>query len=55
MATRVACVQLAPALGEVVANIDMAASAIADAVAVGADVVVLPELVTSGYMFTDAA
>ena len=53
MATRVACVQLAPALGEVAANTTMAASAIADAVAIGADIVVLPELVTSGYMFSD--
>ena len=52
--TRVACVQLAPTLGAVAANIDMAATAIADAVSMGADIVVLPELVTSGYMFTDA-
>lgn len=50
--TRVACIQLAPALGAVRANIDMAAAAISEAVAGGADIVVLPELVTSGYMLS---
>jgi predicted amidohydrolase len=44
---------LAPTLGAVAANLDMSAAAIADAVAAGADVAVLPELVTSGYMFAD--
>lgn len=52
--TRVACVQLAPLLGTVDANLDAAAAAIAGAVAGGAQIVVLPELVTSGYMFADA-
>lgn len=32
----------------------MSADAVAQAVAAGAEIVVLPELVTSGYMFTDA-
>lgn len=52
--TRVACVQLAPVLGDLEANLDASTAAIADAVADGAQIVVLPELVTSGYMFADA-
>ena len=52
--TRIACAQIAPTLGAVAANIELSAGAIADAVAQGADVVVLPELATSGYMFADA-
>ncbi|BBY61166.1 nitrilase-related carbon-nitrogen hydrolase [Mycolicibacterium sarraceniae] len=52
--TRIACAQIAPTLGAVAANVELSASAIADAVAQGADVVVLPELATSGYMFADA-
>ena len=52
--TRIACAQIAPTLGAVAANFALSAGAIANAVADGADVVVLPELVTSGYMFTDA-
>ncbi len=47
--TRVACLQLAPRLGEVVAN----QARIAEAVrACDADIVVLPELATSGYAFS---
>lgn len=46
--------QLAPRIAEVEANLRMAAGAIADAAAGGADVVVLPELVTSGYVFDGA-
>ncbi|SBS77594.1 putative amidohydrolase [uncultured Mycobacterium sp.] len=52
--TRIACAQIAPTLGAVSANVELSAGAIADAVAQGADVVVLPELATSGYMFADA-
>jgi len=52
--TRIACAQFAPTIGELTGNLEMSATAIADAVAAGADVVVLPELVTSGYMFADA-
>ena len=51
---RVACVQLAPVLGDVDANLVASTAAIAEAVTGGAQIVVLPELVTSGYMFTDA-
>ena len=49
--TRITCVQMAPVLGDLAGNADRATAAIADAVAGGADVVVLPELVTSGYVF----
>ncbi|BBY67362.1 nitrilase-related carbon-nitrogen hydrolase [Mycolicibacterium helvum] len=52
--TRIACAQLAPTIGAVADNIELSSDAIADAVAQGADVVVLPELATSGYMFADA-
>lgn len=48
--TRVAVQQLAPVLGDLSANRTLTARAIDEALAAGADVVVLPELVTSGYM-----
>ena len=51
---RIACAQLAPRIGAVADNLEMSAAAVADAVAAGADIVVLPELVTSGYFFADA-
>jgi 5-aminopentanamidase len=49
--TRVACQQLAPSLGDLEANRALTRNAIDEAVDAGAEVVVLPELVTSGYMF----
>ena len=49
--TRVACHQLAPVLGDLEGNRARALAAIDAAAAAGADVVVLPELVTSGYVF----
>jgi predicted amidohydrolase len=49
----VACCQLSLRVGEVEANRARAAAAIEDAAARGARVVVLPELVNSGYVFTD--
>jgi predicted amidohydrolase len=49
--TRVVCQQLAPVLGDLEHNREMARQAIRDAAGAGADVVVLPELVSSGYMF----
>lgn len=49
--TRIACVQLAPVVGDLAGNAQRARAAIAAAVAGGADVVVLPELSTSGYVF----
>jgi 5-aminopentanamidase len=50
----VACCQLAPRIGEVEPNRAAAAAAIEDAAARGAQVVVLPELCVSGYVFEDA-
>lgn len=49
--TRVACQQLAPAIADLDANRALSLRAIAEATDAGADVVVLPELVSSGYMF----
>ncbi|NIZ92143.1 nitrilase-related carbon-nitrogen hydrolase [Kineococcus rubinsiae] len=49
--TRVVCAQLAPRLLDLDANRAASTAAVEVAVAGGADVVVLPELVTSGYVF----
>ena len=54
-ATVVACCQLAPVLGDPAANRELAADAVARAVQRGARVVVLPELVSSGYVFESQA
>ncbi|MCX2934061.1 hydrolase [Mycobacterium sp. CVI_P3] len=51
--TRIACAQIDPMIGAVATNLELSANAVADAVAQGADVVVLPELATSGYMLAD--
>jgi len=50
---RVAAVQLAPALMDLAGNAARSAAAISTALADGADVVVLPELATSGYVLAD--
>jgi predicted amidohydrolase len=47
-----ACAQLAPEFGDLAGNRRRAAAAIRDAAAAGADLVVLPELCTTGYAFT---
>jgi 5-aminopentanamidase len=47
----VACCQLAPRVGDADANRALARAAIVDAAARGAQVVVLLELVNSGYVF----
>jgi 5-aminopentanamidase len=53
--TVVACCQLAPAFGQLAANRDLTAAAVSAAAARGASVVVLPELVSSGYVFESRA
>ena len=50
----VAVCQLAPVLGDVAGNVERARAAMESAAARGAEVVVLPELVTTGYAFEDA-
>ncbi len=52
--TLVSCHQLAPRVGEIAHNRALSIAAIERAAADGADVVVLPELVSSGYMFESA-
>ncbi len=53
--TVVACCQLAPVLGDPAANRELAADAVTDAATRGASVVVLPELISSGYVFESRA
>ena len=52
---RVVCSQLAPVIGDLAANCDAAVGAVRAAVAAGADLALLPELATSGYVFESAA
>lgn len=47
--------QVAPRLGDLAANRDRVAAAVEEAVALGAGLLVLPELVSSGYVFEDRA
>jgi predicted amidohydrolase len=49
----VACAQLAPIFGDVDGNRARAAEAVESAALAGADLVVLPELCTTGYAFAD--
>jgi predicted amidohydrolase len=49
--TVVVCQQLAPRIADLPGNRERSVRAVAEAVDAGADVVVLPELVTSGYVF----
>lgn len=51
---RVVCCELAPRIDDAAANREMTTHAIAEAAGSGADVIVLPELVTSGYVFASA-
>lgn len=51
MSTVVACCQLAPRFGDPAANRDLAGEAVAHAAGQGATVIVLPELMSSGYVF----
>jgi len=50
---RVALAQVAPHLGEVVANLEMVAERVRAAAAEGADLVVFPELALTGYLLSD--
>jgi 5-aminopentanamidase len=51
----VACCQVTPALGDPAANRELVADAVAQAAAGGASVIVLPELISSGYAFESQA
>lgn len=53
--TVVACCQVAPTFGDVAANRELTARAVTEAANAGASVVVLPELVSSGYVFESQA
>lgn len=53
--TRVVCHQSATVLGDLRGNVERAAAAVTAASRVGADVVVLPELVTTGYLLGSRA
>jgi predicted amidohydrolase len=52
--TRVVCEQLAPHVGELAHNQELVRDAVRRALADRADLLVLPELTTSGYVFADA-
>ncbi|MGH2857759.1 MAG: nitrilase-related carbon-nitrogen hydrolase [Solirubrobacteraceae bacterium] len=51
----IACAQLAPILGDLDGNRERAAAAIRRAAAAGAGLIVLPELCSAGYAFSDEA
>lgn len=53
--TRIACHELAPRIGDLSGNGAATIAAVIDAVAAGAEIVVLPELATSGYVFASKA
>ncbi|HET6656529.1 MAG TPA: nitrilase-related carbon-nitrogen hydrolase [Gaiellaceae bacterium] len=51
---RIACAQVAPRVGEAEGNRRLAREALREAIAAGARIVLLPELVTSGYVLESA-
>ena len=55
--TRVMCFQLAPIVGDLARNQFLCSTAVERGIAAGAELIVLPELATSGYVFcsTDEA
>ncbi len=53
--TVVVCRQLAPKIADLAANRTLAGAAIEESIEAGAQVVVLPELITSGYVFRSLA
>ena len=52
---RIICQQLAPTVGDDAANDEATIAAVQDAITRGGDLIVLPELCTSGYVFADAS
>lgn len=52
--TRVVCAEIAPRIADLEANREITTDTISRAAEGGADVIVLPELATSGYMLRDA-
>jgi len=52
---RVSCRQISPRIGDLAANVEMSTEAVRSAIAESADIIVLPELVTSGYVFESNA
>jgi 5-aminopentanamidase len=55
MTTRVACAQVRLSIGDIAGNLAACRSAVESAARDGAQVVVLPELASSGYVFADRA
>ncbi|MDX1892990.1 nitrilase-related carbon-nitrogen hydrolase [Mycolicibacterium sp. 050158] len=53
MTTRVACCQIPVRIGDTTGNLTTAREAIEDAARDGAQIIVLPELASSGYVFAD--
>jgi 5-aminopentanamidase len=51
---RIACAQVAPKVGDGEGNRAAALGAVREAIGAGAGIVLLPELVTSGYVFESA-
>lgn len=51
---RIACAQLTPQVGDAEGNRRLAREGVREAIAAGAQIVLLPELVTSGYVFESA-
>ena len=49
--TVIACQQLAPRIKNLAHNVELSTNAVREASAAGADIIVLPELITCGYMF----
>lgn len=52
--TRITCCQLSPSIADLDHNLRAATDAIRTSISAGANVVILPELATSGYVFTSA-
>ena len=51
---QITCAQLAPAVGDAEGNRRLSREAVQEAIGAGASIVLLPELVTSGYVFESA-